>query len=80
MLKDRKVVEKEYIIESEGVTGKIKIFMEPGQYVPTYKLSHPKIEDPTRAVLDSIGRHLGMFEKDNLQKAPRQINVKLVDI
>jgi phage terminase small subunit len=32
-----------------------------------------------RAVLDSIGRHLGMFEKDNLQKAPRQINVTLVD-
>lgn len=32
-----------------------------------------------RAVLDSIGRHLGMFEKDNLQKVPRQINVKLVD-
>lgn len=29
--------------------------------------------------LDSIGRYLGMFEKDNLQKTPRQINVKLVD-
>lgn len=54
----------------EGKNGDTKI---------TQALLHDLKFSDKRAVLDSIGRHLGMFEKDNLQKAPRQINVTLVD-
>lgn len=54
----------------EGKNGKTKV---------TSTLLHDLKFSDKRAVLDSIGRYLGMFEKDNLQKTPRQINVKLVD-
>jgi phage terminase small subunit len=54
----------------EGKNGNTKI---------TQTLLHDLKFSDKRAVLDSIGKHLGMFEKDNLQRAPRQINVKLVD-
>ena len=54
----------------EGKNGKTKI---------TSTLLHDLKFSDKRAVLDSIGRYLGMFEKDNLQKVPRVITVELVD-
>ena len=45
----------------------------------TQTLLHDLKFSDKRAVLDSIGRYLGMFEKDNLQKVPRVIMVELVD-
>ena len=54
----------------EGKNGKTKI---------TSTLLHDLKFSDKKLVLDSIGRYLGMFEKDNLQKVPKQINVTLVD-
>ena len=47
-------IDKSYEIISEGIKAKVRVFMETGEYVPKYEISYPKIEKPTRAILDSI--------------------------
>lgn len=48
-----KIVEK-YEVESENVAAKVEIEQIPNEYVPIYGIHYPKIEQATRAVLDSI--------------------------
>jgi flagellar protein FlaI len=47
-------VNQEYTIEYEGVQADVKISHDKKEYVPTYRISYPKIEQATRAVLDTI--------------------------
>ena len=54
MKKPNDSIDKTYEIVSEGIKAKVKVFIEEGEYVPKYEISYPKIEKPTRAVLDSI--------------------------
>ncbi|NIO22408.1 MAG: CpaF family protein [Candidatus Aenigmarchaeota archaeon] len=45
---------RNYKISSEGVSANVDIFKDPKEYVPTYRVTYPKIEKATHAVLDSI--------------------------
>ncbi len=45
---------EEYIIEDNDVSASIKICNDPDEYIPIYDISYPKIEEATRAILDSI--------------------------
>ena len=49
----QKVLE-EYEIDYHNVVANVKIYQEPNEYVPIYNLKYPKIEEATRAVLDSV--------------------------
>jgi len=47
-------INQRYQINSEGVSARVQISQEAKEYVPVYKVSYPKIEQATRAVLDAI--------------------------
>jgi flagellar protein FlaI len=47
-------VNQEYTVDYEGIQAEIRISQEKKEYVPTYRISYPKIEQATRAVLDTI--------------------------
>ncbi len=48
-----KVLE-EYTVLYQNVAASVKIYQDPDEYVPVYDIRYPKIEEATRAVLDSI--------------------------
>jgi flagellar protein FlaI len=52
-MKGKEIIEK-YDVVSENVKAKIDIFKDPKSYVPTYRLTYPKIEEATEALLDTI--------------------------
>jgi flagellar protein FlaI len=54
MTKPKELINKEYDIVSEGIKARVKINQLEDQYVPNYTIKYPKIEKPTKAVLDSI--------------------------
>ncbi len=43
-----------YKIISEGVPARVTIIRDPNEYVPMYRITYPKIEKATHAILDSI--------------------------
>ncbi|NIO21456.1 MAG: CpaF family protein [Candidatus Aenigmarchaeota archaeon] len=45
---------RNYKITSEGVSAGVEISKDPKEYVPTYRVTYPRIEKATHAVLDSI--------------------------
>ena len=49
----QKILE-EYEIDYHNVVASVKIYQEPNEYVPIYDIKYPKIEEATRAVLDSV--------------------------
>lgn len=49
----QKVLE-EYEIDYHNVVASVKICQDPNEYVPIYDIKYPKIEEATRAVLDSV--------------------------
>jgi flagellar protein FlaI len=54
--KPRKVesILENYQITYQSVTANVKIYHDPNEYIPIYEIKYPKIEDATRAVLDSV--------------------------
>ncbi len=51
---EKKEISQTYSVDYEGVTAKVRILQTKDEYVPLYKISYPKIEEATRAVLDTI--------------------------
>lgn len=43
-----------YKIDYQNVVASVKIYQDPAEYVPFYYITYPKIEEATRAVLDSV--------------------------
>jgi flagellar protein FlaI len=50
---DSKILEK-YTLQYQNVEAGVKIYQAPNEYVPIYEIRYPKIEEATRAVLDSV--------------------------
>lgn len=53
-MEEKKNISQTYSVDCEGVTAKVHILQTKDEYVPLYKIGYPKIEQATRAVLDTI--------------------------
>jgi len=47
-------IAEDYNVKYQSLEARVRIYHDPNEYVPRYEITFPKIEEATRAVLDSI--------------------------